>query len=94
MVDDLDLGRTRIGPPEADAPLPVDPYRMLTRPVAAQCFEAVAGRHAQVGQSMGGMKQLQLPPRLPFERTEPPYRAILEQGLRICIGERYDHGRC
>src|SRR5205823_13447510 len=39
VVDDFDMFRTLLGPGETDAPLIVDPDRVLTAAVASQAFQ-------------------------------------------------------
>jgi len=48
VVDDLDLGRTLIGPHEADAPLIIDAHRMLSGPVALELLEMIARRKPEI----------------------------------------------
>ena len=48
VVDDLDIGRSLIGPHEADAPLVVDTHRMLSRPVALEVLEVIARREPEI----------------------------------------------
>ena len=47
IVDDLDILGIVINPAKADAPLPVDPDRILTGPSSAQCLQPIGRRHAQ-----------------------------------------------
>src|SRR5690242_9339358 len=48
IVHDLDVFGVAIGPPEADAPLVVDPDAHLSGTVSGQSFEAIARRIAQI----------------------------------------------
>jgi hypothetical protein len=48
IVNNLDVVRVAVAPPKADTPLVVDANPMLALPVAAQRFEPVARRDAQV----------------------------------------------
>jgi len=52
IVNDLNIGRTRIGPSETDPKLIVDPDAVLSFPVASQSLKSVAGRNPQVLQNM------------------------------------------
>jgi hypothetical protein len=62
IVHNLDFMRTILSPDEDDAPLAVDPDRMLASPVASQCLQAVAGGKAQILQSFGGIDRGEFPP--------------------------------
>jgi hypothetical protein len=50
VIDDFDVFRTAIRPSKTDAKLIVDADTALPTPVAAQCFEAIAGRRCQIAQ--------------------------------------------
>jgi len=55
MVDDLDIPAFAITPNKADAPLIVDANTDLTLAVAVQRLQTVAGRHAQIVESLRGV---------------------------------------
>jgi hypothetical protein len=61
IVDDLDLVRFLIGPPETDAPLIVDPNAHLPGASAPQHFEPVSGRVAQVLDRTRGIQLAKFP---------------------------------
>ena len=61
VVDDLDVGRSGVGPGEADPPLLVDADAVLPGSVSAKCLKAVAGRHSEVVEDLGGVQHHQLP---------------------------------
>jgi hypothetical protein len=48
VIDDLDVDGASFLPTEADPPLIIDSYAVLARTVAAQRFEAVTRRNAQI----------------------------------------------
>lgn len=50
VVDDLDLGCTRGGPPETDPVLVIDSDGVLTGAIAAQRFQTIARRHSKLFQ--------------------------------------------
>jgi hypothetical protein len=70
VVDDFDIGRTLLGPYEADAPLVIDADRMLSAAVTRQGVESVRRRRAQVIETARVMKHVQLPQRLLFDPAE------------------------
>ena len=53
VVDNLDILSSGLSPTKADAPLLVDPDRMLAKPVALQRLQMIAGRGSQIVQSSG-----------------------------------------
>ena len=61
VVHDLDVDGSGIGPDEADPPLLVDPDAVLSCSVSAECFQAIAGRYAQVVERFRGVQHDQLP---------------------------------
>lgn len=61
VVDDLDVGRSGVGPGEADPPLLVDPDAVLPGAVPAECLKPVPGRHPEVVEDLGGVQHHQLP---------------------------------
>ena len=54
VVDDLDIGRSLIGPHKADAPLAAQTHRMLSGPVALQFLEMIARRKPEILEDHGG----------------------------------------
>lgn len=63
VIDDFDLVRMVVFPNEANSPLVVDTDRMLPVPVALQRFKPVAGRHAEIVESLGNVQQTQFAKR-------------------------------
>jgi hypothetical protein len=53
VVNDLHVFGTCSGPPETDAPLVVDAYRMLSGTTSFQSLEVVSGRRSKVVQLDG-----------------------------------------
>lgn len=52
VIDDLDVPGFAVSPNEANAPLIVDANAVLPLPVAAQGFQAIAGRCPQIVESL------------------------------------------
>jgi hypothetical protein len=50
VVDDFDIAGSSVIPDKADAPLVVDPDRMLAVAIRPQSLQPVAGRHAKIAQ--------------------------------------------
>ncbi len=50
IIHDLHVMRPILGPAEADTPLPVDPNAVLTRAVAWQSFQTIAGQGGQIAE--------------------------------------------
>ncbi len=94
IIYDLDVIRIAAGPPEADAPLIVDPDTMLAGTVALQFLQPVAGRHSQILQRLSGINSHQLPQHGALKhRGKAPDALPVEETLRIPIGEALDHRR-
>ena len=92
IIYDLDVIRIAAGPPEADAPLIVDPDTMLAGTVALQFLQPVAGRHSQILQRLSGINSHQLPQHGALERRGIASDALpVEESLRVPIGEALDH---
>jgi hypothetical protein len=71
IIHNLDFVRPILTPYEGDAPLTVDPDRMLASPVASQCLQAVAGRTAQILQPLGCIDRSEFPPGRVPRRPAP-----------------------
>jgi len=92
MIYDFNVIRIAPGPPEADAPLIVDPDAMLAGTVALQFLQPVAGRHPQILQRLSGIDSHQPPQHGALERRgKAPDALPVEEMLRISIGEAPDH---
>src|SRR5437016_13296847 len=63
IVDDLDIFRAGVRPPEYDPPLVVDSYRMLASQVAFKRLQPVSWWHRQIVQNDGIVYLDQLPAR-------------------------------
>jgi len=88
VVTDLDLVRSSIAPPEADAPLVVDGNRVLAATVTPQAMKPVAPRHAQVSEGRRQMNVLELPRGADrYVRRESPRAAGQEQIAGPPVGE-------
>jgi hypothetical protein len=81
-------------PNKTDAPLIVDPDRMLPLAIGSQSFEAIARRHAQIGQRSRLIQKTQLSQSdiLDVRRQFSAPTAGLDQ-LCLGIGEALDHDR-
>jgi hypothetical protein len=55
------MSRSSVIPNKTDAPLVIDPDRMLTLTVCLQRFEPVAWRNPEIGQHSRLIEQAQLP---------------------------------
>jgi hypothetical protein len=62
-VDDPDIMRPSLMPPETDPPLLIDPDAVLATPIALQSLEPVARRHAQISQQACLIEHAQLAQR-------------------------------
>jgi hypothetical protein len=93
VIDDLDIESAPVFPTEADSPSFVDPYAVLTPPVAFQCFQPIAGWRRQVPKNAGTVKVQQLPARGSLKCLEACYGQIVKQVPGIRVFEGLDH-RC
>lgn len=94
VIDDLDVVRVTVTPPEADSPLGIDPKAVLAPPIAAQRLELVGRRNRQVLQISRGIDLLQLHQRasLNFARQSPGVLAAPNL-LGFLATEGFDHWR-
>jgi hypothetical protein len=60
IIDDFHFVAMTIAPDKTDPPLIVDPDRVLTITVAAQCFQLISGRRRQNAQLRSCVKLEQL----------------------------------
>jgi hypothetical protein len=94
IVYELDGMGISIGPPEADAPLIVDPDTILTGTVALELLQPVAGRHLQVLQRLRSIDSYQLPQHGTLEcRRVAPHALPAKEALRVPVGEALYHRR-
>jgi hypothetical protein len=92
VIDYLDLFGVGTGPTEADAPLVVDPDRVLATAISFQRFQSVAGRQLEEGQFDGGIDQLQLDQRtLPDVTRKMAGAPGKPQLFGIAVSETLDH---
>jgi hypothetical protein len=91
IVHNLDILGTAINPPEADAPLIVDPDRPLTAPVTPQGFQPIARRGVHFADRRNSVQLQKLAACDALERPEFPDIFVFEQALRPAAGKRPDH---
>ena len=92
IVDDLDVVRVAVLPPEADAPLIVDANAVLPGAIPFQLLQAVAGRDAEVLKLLRGVDEAELPEQRPLEVGREAADALaLKQALGVPISETLDH---
>ena len=90
VVDDLDAFGVRAIPSKANAELIVDADAVLSRPIALECLEPIAGRYAQKVQRCRRMNLFQLASCDALDCAKSAYGRPLEQSLRFRAAERYD----
>ncbi len=83
VIDDFDVVCVSIQPAEADTPLVVDAYAVLSLAVALERFETISGRNPQIPQTAGLAQVQELAPRRPFDRPEACNHLVAEERLRI-----------
>jgi hypothetical protein len=94
IVDDLDVLRPSVRPPEADAPLLVDADAERTSPIPFELLKPVSGRHPQIIERLGGVEDEQLSQGgtlyLLVELARSP---SLPDPLSLLVRERSQHTR-
>ena len=98
IVDDLNIFRPCVSPPEADPVLIVDPNTVLSGAIASELLEAVARWNAKILKGFGRIQCLKLtngdtPERLWKSLANRAGRSAVEQVLRRGTAERSDHPR-
>jgi len=94
VVNNLNVIRIPVAPPEANTPLIVDANTVLTGATPLQLFKSIAGRDSQVIQLLGGVYESEFPEHRPMEvGRQAPDGLAPEQSLRVPIGEAVDHLR-
>ena len=88
IIDDFYVFRPGCGPAEANAELIVHANAMLTRTVALQGFESVAGRHSKVVEPIGDLQLPKLPSRYVFDLLESSDPASADECFSISVLER------
>jgi hypothetical protein len=91
VVHHFDLLRVAVFPHEADPILVVDPYAVLPTPITAQRLEVVAGKRAEVVESLRRVQLHQLALSDPGNAPKPPCRMALKERFGVSIPERPDH---
>jgi hypothetical protein len=72
-----------IRPAEADPPLIVDAYAVLSFPIAFQRFQPVPGRNPEMIERTNLIQIEKLAARRALDGTEPGYQPVLEQRFSI-----------
>lgn len=80
-----------IAPPEADAPLIIDPDAVLTCSIPAQCLKPVAWWHAQIIEASDRIEKQQFATGRALDRTERFHELIRKQALCVPVGKALDH---
>lgn len=79
IVVNFDLIGISVVPDEADAPLVIDPDAVVTRPVAAQLLQSIAGQSGQVTQFLCTVELTQFALRSPLNVLyQPPRKSPVE----------------
>jgi hypothetical protein len=79
IVDNLDVESVPVLPLETDTPLLVDPYAVLSLPIAHQPFKLIRRRNHEVAQVSGGVEVFQLLTRsLLYPSVEPLHKLTPE----------------
>jgi len=91
VVHDFDFFSARGRPAEADAVLIIDTDTVLTRSASLERLEAIARRHAEVGQASRDLQLPQLASGDSLDAGEPLDPPPLRQSLGLDIAERHDH---
>jgi hypothetical protein len=60
VVDDFDISRSSFIPDETDAPLIVDPDRMLSRAISLERLEPINGRNPEIVQDPSLVQKTEL----------------------------------
>jgi len=93
IVDDLNVMSATVTPDEADSPLVVDPYAVLSLSVARESFQAVSRRDAKVFDAGTAIHHAQLPKcELLNIRRQPSRVFSLEDPLGLPAPEALNHG--
>ena len=94
VIDDLHILDLVIAPYEADPPLVIDADAVLSGPRAAQGFEAVAWRDAEITQMLRRIERLELRSSAALNLVRQTSDRIAgKQCRRALVGEAFDHGK-
>jgi hypothetical protein len=87
IVNDFNIVGTIRRPDKTDAPLIIDPDRVLPGAVSPEQFEPVAGRTAQIVQPHGGIQHFQLALGDPLNLNKSPGATAIEQAFCVLTGK-------
>jgi hypothetical protein len=93
VVHDLHSVRGIVAPNEADTPLIVDAYAVLSFAITGQRFEPIARRRRQIAETLRSLQHPQLTPRDSVDALEPTDPTTGRQGFGISVAIGYDHKR-
>jgi len=68
VIDNLDVARVSLGPPEADPPLVVDADAVLSASISTEFLQTVPRRNPQIIEQLGGIQDHEFPHGNPLER--------------------------
>jgi len=92
IVDDFNVVRVAVGPPEAHAPLVVDPNAVLAEAVAVQFLQAIPWRKPQFVEANGSVDLHELPqhdtPQIHRKMTDG---FAAPQALGVSVRKTSDH---
>jgi hypothetical protein len=92
VVDSLDVESVPVPPLETDTPLLVDPYAVLSLPIAHQPFNLLRPRNHEVAQVGSGVEVFQLLTRsLLYPSVEPLHKLTPKYRLGVLAPEGSDH---
>jgi hypothetical protein len=91
IVHDLDVLDAYVCPTEAHAELIIYANAVLSRAIAFQGFQSVAGRHLQIVQAPCDLQLPQLASRHGRDIRKPPDLLALRKSLRVGAPKRLDH---
>ena len=83
IVDYLDIVCMSVRPAEADPPLIVDAYAVLSFPIAFQRLQPVPGRNPEMIERTRLVQIEKLAARRAFDGTKAGYQPVLEQRFGI-----------
>jgi len=82
-----------IDPAKTNSPLPVDPDRVLSRPISLENLQTIARRHGQVFKRPRRIQQEKLSSYGSFEAGKAAHPFVVEQGARVFVGKAPYHAR-
>ena len=92
VIHDLDIMRIAVRPTKADSPLIVDPDAVLSRPIALEPLEPIAGWHAKVIERFGGIDNHQLAQHGSQELGRVAAHPFsTKEALSVPVAEALDH---